>query len=138
MNPGLKKRALPYSNGRPSRSNTRPPAARSTASPAAVSHSIVGAGRGYTSASPLATSTNLSDEPMDTRLPTCAAASHASVSGVLCDFDATAHKGVAGRRTRIACVPLKDPRGARVARLACFDATSPQYISERAGAYTTP
>src|ERR1700728_3216201 len=138
MNPGLKNRALPYSKGRPSRSKTRPPAARSTASPAAVSHSIVGAGRGYTSASPLAISTNLSEEPMDTRFPTRAAASHASVSGVLCDFEATAHSGVAGCRTPIDRVALEDPCGGQVARLACFDATSPQYISERAGAYTTP
>src|SRR5579862_6796836 len=104
MNPGLKKRALPYSRGRPSRSKTRPPAARSTASPAAVSHSMVGAGRGYTSASPLATRTNFNEEPIDTLSLTPASASQASVSGVLWDFDATAHGGSVGLRTLIAAL----------------------------------
>src|SRR5271163_8483 len=87
--------------GWPSRSRTRPPAARNTASPAAVSHSMVGAGRGYTSACPLATRTNFNDEPIDTLSFTPASASQASVSGVLWDFDATAQGGCLGLRTLI-------------------------------------
>src|SRR5882762_3126803 len=59
----FRKVGLAYSSGTPPGAHTLPPAAASTAWPAAVSHSIVLPSRGYRSASPAATRQNLSDDP---------------------------------------------------------------------------
>src|SRR6516164_4807710 len=55
-----------YASGVPSRALTPPPAASSTACAAAVSHSLVGPRRGYTSAAPSATRQNFSELPIAT------------------------------------------------------------------------
>src|SRR3569833_3758414 len=66
----LRSPGLPYVRGAPPGANTLPPAATSTACPAAVSHSIVGPRRGYRSAWPAATRQNFNDEPTETRSAT--------------------------------------------------------------------
>src|SRR5579872_2152022 len=63
----LRNAGLPYRRGTAPGAQTPPPAASSTACPAAVSHSIVVPRRGYKSASPAAMRQNLSDEPTETR-----------------------------------------------------------------------
>src|SRR5690606_4650884 len=55
-----------YLNGRPRGSTSSPPAPSRIACPAAVSHSLVGPKRGYTSSLPSASQQNLSEEPSAT------------------------------------------------------------------------
>src|SRR6201999_4146780 len=96
----LRYSALPYCIGCPSRSVTQPPAASSTAWPAAVSHSIVGARRGYTSASPSATAQNLSDDPEGLSSEMVCRSIHCLVAGSRCErLTTTRHPAAGGRLT---------------------------------------
>src|ERR1700741_4410584 len=89
---------FPYRNGAPSSLVTRPPAAASTAWPAAMSHSMVRPRRGYKSASPVATRHSFNDEPAEIRLATLYLERNSSVFASRCEREATATRPSAGAR----------------------------------------
>src|SRR6516164_5157681 len=91
-----------YASGVPSRALTPPPAASSTACAAAVSHSLVGPRRGYTSAAPSATRQNFSELPIATSSCAPLRSRNASSESPRCERLPTMRSGTAERAaTRI-------------------------------------
>src|SRR5690606_20924471 len=81
--------------------------------PAAVSHSLVGPKRGYTSIPPSAMRQNFSDEPRPTVSTSPMRAISVSVRGPRCErLAATCSGAAAGRRTCSACSPCSSRRNA--------------------------
>src|ERR1043165_3666646 len=119
--------------------NTFPPAISITACPAAVSHSMVGPKRGYTSAFPSATKQNFSelpDETKSTSFPSFFKSStNCSVSSLKCERLATTFTFCNSRQFFLFCREIFEP-SSFTKKLPSL--VIPYHILFCAGAYTTP